>query len=393
MKSASFIVTVTTDGSSRSKVWNTKKPMDLGRPLYWVLENTEDGIRVRDLSGRTSRSKSVEVPKAGKSALVNLTPDLQLRLHLVQHLDPTMGNGSITFADSNKCTAQERAERDQFRKALAGTTVGMILLLLLSLALSYLKPKEEELLPEQFTKIVMTAQPKPKTAAPGASTPTAGGGAAAAKKPSVVQAFKGASLQAAASKLLQGGMTRLLAQSDFVMGSAASEKARQSFGAKTMALAATAPAVGLTDGRKVDVASIGGAATAKGGVGYGKGEKAGVQGQGQAFVKMDVGGATVDEGLTRDEVGAVIHKHMSEIRYCYESSIVRVPNIEGKLVVAFVIGGNGAVKTAEVKDSTLPDPKLDDCIIRRLRSWAFPLPRGGVDVAVSYPFIFKSLGG
>jgi outer membrane biosynthesis protein TonB len=57
-----------------------------------------------------------------------------------------------------------------------------------------------------------------------------------------------------------------------------------------------------------------------------------------------------------------------------------------------VIGSNGMVKTTAVKQSTLPDPKLDDCILRRLAKWPFPQPKGGVEVSVSYPFIFKNLG-
>ncbi len=75
-----------------------------------------------------------------------------------------------------------------------------------------------------------------------------------------------------------------------------------------------------------------------------------------------------------------------------ESALIRAPDIEGKLMVAFVIGGDGAVKTSSVKQSTLPDPRLDDCILRRLATWRFPQPKGGVDVAVTYPFIFKTLG-
>jgi TonB family protein len=107
---------------------------------------------------------------------------------------------------------------------------------------------------------------------------------------------------------------------------------------------------------------------------------------------MDTGSSTVEQGLTKDEVGEVIHKHLSEVRYCYESAMIRSPDIEGKLLVSFVIGGTGMVKSSEVKSSTLSDARLDDCILRRLGTWKFPTPRGGIDVAVTYPFIFKTLG-
>lgn len=97
--------------------------------------------------------------------------------------------------------------------------------------------------------------------------------------------------------------------------------------------------------------------------------------------------------MTKDEVGKVIHAHISEIRYCYEAAMIRTPDIEGKLVLDFTIGGSGAVKeAAAVKESSLNQARLDDCILRRLTKWSFPKPNGGVDVAVSYPvFPLKAL--
>lgn len=296
-----------------------------------------------------------------------------------------------------------------FKKSARATALAMAAFL----AMSWLwpKPKEDpkELVPPQFAKIVM-AKPKAQPAAAG--SPDAAGGitnevqkdvaAKTANAPAkvqnaaVVQAFRAKALSHAVSGLLKGGMTTLLAQSDFVSGAGASANARSVFDSKSAALQATAPNAGaeVMAGKSVAVASLGGAGSGgvAGGVGYGKGDKAGVKGQGGAFVSMDVGNAAVDEGLTKDEVGEVIHRHMSEVRYCYESAMLRTPDIEGKLMTAFVIGGKGMVKSTEVKSSTLSDARLDDCILRRLVTWKFPNPRGGVDVAVSYPFIFKSLG-
>jgi len=296
-----------------------------------------------------------------------------------------------------------------FKKSARATALAMATFLAMSWF--WPKPKEDpkELVPPQFAKIVM-AQPKAKPASAG-SADAAGGinndvqkdvasktanAPAKVQNAAVVQAFRAKALSHAVSGLLKGGMTTLLAQSDFVSGAAASANARSVFDSKSSAMQATAPNAGSDGiaGKNVAVAGLGGAGAGgvAGGVGYGKGDKAGIKGQGGAFVSMDVGNAAVDEGLTKDEVGEVIHRHMSEVRYCYESAMLRTPDIEGKLMTSFVIGGNGMVKSTEVKSSTLSDPRLDDCILRRLVTWKFPNPRGGVDVAVSYPFIFKSLG-
>jgi TonB family protein len=126
--------------------------------------------------------------------------------------------------------------------------------------------------------------------------------------------------------------------------------------------------------------------------GYGGTTKGvGIGGQGDGFLSLNIKDASVEEGLTKDEVGKIIHSKISEIRYCYESSMVYKPEIEGKLVVDFTIGGNGSVKVSKVKETSVDDPRLDDCILRRLAKWQFPHPKAGVDVAVTYPFIFKKL--
>jgi TonB family protein len=102
--------------------------------------------------------------------------------------------------------------------------------------------------------------------------------------------------------------------------------------------------------------------------------------------------STVEEGLSKDEVGRVIHEHIGEVRYCYESAMIRKADIQGKLVLDFTIGAPGNVKSAAINSSTLGDSGLDQCILSHLMKWRFPKPRGGASVAVSYPFVLKSLG-
>lgn len=288
-------------------------------------------------------------------------------------------------------------DSQSFQKALRATAIGLLAFLALTWLWPKPKPKTEELIPPQFAKVVLS---KPKTATQTSKQSSAAPAAAAkeatqkkVQEAAVVQAFRAKALSNAVSGLLKGGMTKLMSQSNFLQGSVATAEARRMFDAKPSALSPTTPDSGVMNAKNVAVAMVGGATSGKAGeVGYTKGERAGVKGQGGSFVSMDTGGSTVEEGLTKDEVGEVIHRHLSEVRYCYESAMVRTPDIEGKLIIAFTIGGSGSVKTSDIKTSTLPDPRLDDCILRRLMTWKFPKPRGGVDVAVSYPFIFKTLG-
>lgn len=299
-------------------------------------------------------------------------------------------------------TLEEAEELRVFKKALIGTGAALAALFLLSFVSSYLWPhNEEELIPPQFASVVLTktpagsSAPAPKAEAVATESTSAAKQAAVpekVQKAAVVQAFRAQALQNAVSGLLKGGMTKLLEQSDFVSGSKATADARKVFAAGSSALGATGELLGNAQGKNVQVAQVGGTGVGGKGVGYGKGEHAGVKGQGNSFVSLDLGNSSVEEGLTKDEVGEVIHKHLSEVRYCYESAMIRQPDIEGKLVISFVIGGSGVVKTADIKSSTLPDPRLDDCVLRRLVTWKFPQTKGGIDVGVTYPFIFKTLG-
>jgi pSer/pThr/pTyr-binding forkhead associated (FHA) protein len=92
-------------------------------------------------------------------------------------------------------------------------------------------------------------------------------------------------------------------------------------------------------------------------------------------------------GLPKDVINAVVQKHRSEIRACYDAALRRNPNLRGKIVIAFTIQPNGIVSSSSVKESTLGDRGLGGCITDRVKSWAFPQPEAPVVTEVSaYPF-------
>lgn len=137
---------------------------------------------------------------------------------------------------------------------------------------------------------------------------------------------------------------------------------------------------------------VGESPTGVGAVGYSKGVHAALAGQGQGSVAVDLSGVNVNEGLTRDEVGAVIQKHMEEIRYCYETARVHSA-VEGKVQIKFSITAVGRVSPARVLASSVGSEYLENCLLRKLTTWQFPKPRGGVTVDVAYPFVFRTIGG
>lgn len=148
-------------------------------------------------------------------------------------------------------------------------------------------------------------------------------------------------------------------------------------------------------------APLGAGNRVEGAGGYGtKGKGGGQAGYGKMTMVGSTGAApiglsqeaTMDTGLDRDAIIAVINRNMGQVRFCYEQGLQADPNLNGRVAIDFVIGGNGAVKTASVANSSLNSKTIEDCISMRLKSWKFPLPAGGVDVKVVFPFVLRRTG-
>ena len=97
-------------------------------------------------------------------------------------------------------------------------------------------------------------------------------------------------------------------------------------------------------------------------------------------------------GLDRDQIAAVVAQNSSQVRFCYEQGLRENPGLAGRVTIDFVIGGNGLVQSARVSATSLNDSQVENCIVQRLKSWKFPVPDGGVEVKVSYPFTLRRAG-
>ncbi len=139
---------------------------------------------------------------------------------------------------------------------------------------------------------------------------------------------------------------------------------------------------------------LGGVATA----GRGGGAKGFAQGTALAGGTIGTGDvAMVDEetviegGLDRDVIAEVIKRNLGQIRYCYERQLSSNPDLYGKLLVQFTIGADGTVMGPSIGQTTMKSAMVEGCVLRRVAGWKFPLPKGGTQVRVSYPFLFKAL--
>ena len=98
----------------------------------------------------------------------------------------------------------------------------------------------------------------------------------------------------------------------------------------------------------------------------------------------------VDGGLDKEAIARVIRSQLGQIRYCYERQLSASPELYGKILVKFTIGAAGSVVAQAIGNTSLNNAMVEGCILRRIAGWQFPTPKGGTNVLVSYPFLFKS---
>lgn len=396
------------------------------RVLDPVVEVSGDGVPSELGDRRTMTLRA--------SQLASATLRHGMRVWRFRQVDPK----AAAFADRPVFHTLDPEQR-WFRRSFAAATLLFFLLLLIGTIFEGVKEDDKDKEEAQFAKIIFkrpppsegpsaispeppapapkapvvvappaqapvttpppAVQPKPQATAsaapkaPPAAVPTKPATAPAPKvSAAVLQAQK---LQNSMKGLM--GMTSLLAKSNVApapTGAAAGQMLAAKPGDR-VGSAGSVPKASALGSQNVAVGYADGGGSADGSVSYSGSLHGKAQGKaGGGFVSMAEGDGmpTVsDDGLRREDIARVINEHISEIRYCYESAILRKPNLEGKIVVGFTISKSGSVKSTSVKDSSIQEPGLDKCLLSRLATWKFPQPKGNIDVSVVYPFVFRRL--
>ncbi len=115
-------------------------------------------------------------------------------------------------------------------------------------------------------------------------------------------------------------------------------------------------------------------------------------GRKKRIVRIVPGRLILKGALSKEEIARVVKANWYQIKYCYESQLRHNPKLSGKIVVQWIIAGNGFVQSAVVISSTMNNSRVENCITRRILRWKFPQPQGGGIVRVKYPFVFQTGG-
>jgi TonB family protein len=396
-KTKGFVITTLAGSPSalrvvHSEVWDGEKTIQLSFPVNSVLEKTERGFRIRNLEGE------VNLPIEDAAKEINFEELSQLPKKIFEipggsskaKMPHFFVNIYPVFSETRaieplKIDSPHFLDRTQeYRK----TQVSIFVLFLLGFfALQFWHPQpapKDEIIPPEYAKLLLSPTLRMRQELKKEAERTA------APAYQVAKAFQNKEVKKTTSQLFNGKAVKdLLVKSTLLTANNSKQVVHNLFAGGSSIKDLGSAGISAVNTK---IQSIGGGST-PGVAHYGistSGPK--VNGQGQSLLAVIPKNMEIEEGLTKEEVGKVVRTHLGEVRYCYESAMVRSPNLEGKLVASFVILQDGSVDKAQAKQ-TSGDAALDTCILEHLSKWKFPNPRGKDSVHVSYPFIFKVLEG
>ncbi|MDD5306880.1 MAG: AgmX/PglI C-terminal domain-containing protein [Deltaproteobacteria bacterium] len=165
------------------------------------------------------------------------------------------------------------------------------------------------------------------------------------------------------------------------------------FGYGGLGLRGTGRGGGGTGEGTIGLGSLGtiGHGAGQGGSGYGRGA-GGLGGRRGGVPQIRSGAAMVQGSLSKEVIRRIVHRHINEVKFCYERVLASRPDLAGRVSIKFIISGSGAVQMAAVAESTIGEPGVENCIAQAVRRWVFPQPEGGGIVIVTYPFQLESGG-
>jgi TonB family protein len=149
---------------------------------------------------------------------------------------------------------------------------------------------------------------------------------------------------------------------------------------------------GLRDGERGQIQTIG--APTRGGNGeVQRGRYAAVGLGHKTGVTIDVSSAaspSVIGTIDRAGIRRVIVANQNQLKACYERALGSESDLHGKVVLSWDISDSGSASNVRVKESSLENMRLEQCLLKLVTNWRFPAPPRDQIAEVTFPFIFLS---
>ncbi|RLB57738.1 MAG: FHA domain-containing protein, partial [Deltaproteobacteria bacterium] len=95
---------------------------------------------------------------------------------------------------------------------------------------------------------------------------------------------------------------------------------------------------------------------------------------------------SVSGRLPPEVIQRIVRNNFGRFRVCYQTGLKTNPNLQGRVVVSFIIGRDGTVSGVG-GSGDLPDGRVVGCVAGAFSGLTFPQPEGGI-VTVRYPIVF-----
>jgi TonB family protein len=89
----------------------------------------------------------------------------------------------------------------------------------------------------------------------------------------------------------------------------------------------------------------------------------------------------------QDVIKVLNREHRGQL-FCYESGSRGTGQRPGTLTLSLVVSPLGGVVAATIRESTLNNRNIEDCLVRGARRWNFPEPPEGGTVRINVPLVF-----
>ncbi len=112
---------------------------------------------------------------------------------------------------------------------------------------------------------------------------------------------------------------------------------------------------------------------------------------GKGNVRIEAAGTEAEfvGKIDREAVRRAVRALLPLIENCYNKSLNMKKDLEGKVIIKFVIGEQGRIQSANVESSTMGSADVEGCVARTIRNGGgFPEPPPGTIAEVDYPFLF-----
>jgi hypothetical protein len=97
------------------------------------------------------------------------------------------------------------------------------------------------------------------------------------------------------------------------------------------------------------------------------------------------------ETRTMEVIAKIVKDNRQPVRDCMDKVQKQLPDLEGDMVIHFVIDKDGKVKKAEpnIERSSMKNPEVSECAIKVIKGISFPPSSMGKESEVNYPYNFK----